>query len=70
MPDIAKLAMAVPPLDEQADIVKFLDCETARLALLISTAEKATELLSERRAALIAAAVTGQIDVRDACPPR
>lgn len=33
---------------------------------LITTAEPAITLLQERRAALISAAVTGKIDVRDA----
>jgi type I restriction enzyme S subunit len=52
------------PLDEQAAIAAFLDCETAKLDTLTAKAERAIELLQERRTALISAAVTGKIDVR------
>ncbi|WP_017933105.1 restriction endonuclease subunit S [Nocardioides sp. Iso805N] len=54
-----------PPLDEQRRIVRFLDAETAKVDALIVEAERFIELSRERRAALITAAVTGQIDVRD-----
>lgn len=53
-----------PPALEQHAIVAFLDTETARIDTLIAEAERAIALLQERRAALISAAVTGQIDVR------
>lgn len=65
MPDIAALALGVPPLDEQKAIVSFLDSEFSRIDALITEAQKAITLLKERRAALISAAVTGRIDVRD-----
>jgi len=64
MPDIAKLAMALPPRGEQDAIVAFLNKTVAKFAALISDAECAITLLKERRQTLIAAAVTGQIDVR------
>jgi type I restriction enzyme S subunit len=64
MPDIAKLALAVPPLSEQTRIVTFLDQQTAKLDALTAEAERAIDLLKERRSALISAAVTGKIDVR------
>jgi type I restriction enzyme S subunit len=53
-----------PPVEEQERIAAFLDRETAALDLMISSAGAVIELLAERRAALISAAVTGQIDVR------
>lgn len=53
----------VPPLDEQRAIVGRLDRETAKLDAMRSATERTIALLEERRAALIAAAVTGQIDV-------
>ncbi|OQW40326.1 MAG: hypothetical protein A4S08_04805 [Proteobacteria bacterium SG_bin4] len=63
--DIVKnLSIAVPPLSEQSDIVAFLSNETARFYNLTVEANRAIELLQERRAALISAAVTGKIDVR------
>jgi type I restriction enzyme, S subunit len=54
----------VPPLAEQREIVNFLSAETAKLDALADEAQKAIDLLQERRTALISAAVTGQIDVR------
>jgi type I restriction enzyme, S subunit len=61
---MVKIFLALPPLEEQTAIVHFLDAETAKLDALNETAEQAIVLLKERRSALIAAAVTGQIDVR------
>lgn len=61
-------AIAMPPRDEQAAIASFLDCETAKFDTLTAEAQRAIDLLQERRTALISAAVTGQIDVRP--PPK
>jgi type I restriction enzyme S subunit len=55
-----------PPADEQVTIAGFLDRETAKLDTLTSEAQRAIDLLHERRTALISAAVTGRIDVRSA----
>lgn len=63
---IASLIAGCPPTQEQAAIVSFLDTETVRLDVLKAESERAIALLKERRSALIAAAVTGQIDVRRA----
>ena len=56
--------IAVPPLDEQSAIVKYLHHNIIAFDTLISEAEKSITLLQERRTALISAAVTGKIDVR------
>ena len=56
--------VAVPPHQEQSEITRFLDIETAKLDTLTAEAQRAIDLLHERRAALITAAVTGKIDVR------
>jgi len=61
---ISKLALAVPPAAEQAEILKFLETEIAKFDTLTAEAQRAIDLLQERRTALISAAVTGQIDVR------
>lgn len=53
----------LPPLDEQRRIVAYLDEQTAKTDALIAKAERFIELAKERRAALITAAVTGQLDV-------
>ena len=63
--DIGNIFVAVPPINEQTTIVAFLDQETAKIDNLIQQAQKATTLLQERRTALISAAVTGKIDVRE-----
>ncbi|PNP97526.1 restriction endonuclease subunit S [Sphingobium sp. SA916] len=55
---------AFPPRHEQDGIATHLRTAIAGLENLRATADKAIELLSERRAALISAAVTGKIDVR------
>jgi len=55
----------VPPVEEQSQIVRFIEAAIAKIDVLSAQAESAIELLKERRGALIAAAVTGQIDLRD-----
>ena len=57
--------VATPPLEEQAEIVTFLDRETANIDALITRVREAVVYLKEYRTALISAAVTGKIDVRD-----
>lgn len=61
-----EIRMPVPPLDEQRAIVGHIAFETAKLEALSRAAERTIGLLRERRAALIAAAVTGQIKVAGA----
>ena len=57
--------VAMPPLEEQAEIVTFLDRETANIDALITRVREAVVYLKEYRTALISASVTGKIDVRD-----
>jgi type I restriction enzyme, S subunit len=54
-----------PPPREQREITAFLSRELGKLDTLTAEAGRAIDLLQERRTALISAAVTGQIDVRD-----
>lgn len=58
------LFLAVPPLPEQLAIADFLDRETAKIDALVAKVEQAIERFQEYRTALITAAVTGKIDVR------
>ena len=60
------VSIPVPPLSEQRAIVAHIANETRKLDDLRAATERTTTLLRERRAALIAAAVTGQIDVDQA----
>lgn len=64
MGDLKAFRIPLPPVDEQRRIVEYLDGETAKIDALIAETENFIELARERRAALITAAVTGQIDVR------
>jgi type I restriction enzyme S subunit len=59
------LRVACPALAEQITIIDFLEAETAKFDTLTAEAQRAIDLLQERRTALISAAVTGQIDVRN-----
>ena len=58
--------LPVPPLLEQERIVSFLKMKDKKLNALQTAALRTMKLLKERRAALIAAAVTGQLDVGSA----
>lgn len=53
----------LPPRVEQDEIVEVLDEERTLVVSLVSRLQKQTALLQEHRAALIAAAVTGELDV-------
>jgi len=64
--ELGAIAFAVPPIDEQRDIVAQISSATATLDALRIANERTIALLNERRAALIAAAVAGQIDVEHA----
>ena len=55
----------VPPLEEQKAIAAFLDRETAKIDALVDKNREVIEKLQEYRTALISAAVTGKIDVRN-----
>ncbi|MDN3614895.1 restriction endonuclease subunit S [Vibrio gallaecicus] len=55
----------VPPVEEQQQIVDVLKVQMDRYDQLEQRSVKGIELLSERRTALISAAVTGKIDVRN-----
>ena len=65
---IQKFKITVPPPPEQLAIVDFLDRSIQEIELLIEHADESLLLLSERRSALISAAVTGKIDVRGLVP--
>ena len=58
--------LPLPLLPEQAAIAAYLDEETTKLDALVRKVEEAIERLQEYRIALITAAVTGKIDVREA----
>lgn len=61
---VQRVQLPVPPKPEQESIVQFLRSETDRLDALNNRLVDSISVLNEYRAALITAAVTGQIDVR------
>ncbi len=63
---LGEIVVPVPPRQEQSRIVEFLDAQSQRIDALRAKAEWSIERLQEYRSALVSAAVTGKIDVRDA----
>jgi type I restriction enzyme S subunit len=63
---IGSICVAVPPQRELVAVLAHLDQTTAAIDSLTREAVHAVDLLKDRRNALISAAVTGKIDVRDA----
>jgi len=64
--DIVKdIAVPIPPKNEVDEIVDSIKNLRSRYFSLITKAESAIKLMQERRTALISAAVTGKIDVRN-----
>lgn len=66
---MATRKVAAPPVQEQIEIVRKLSDEDKTVSELVYEAGKVVQLLQERRSALISAAVTGKIDVRNWKPP-
>lgn len=62
---VSALFLPLPPLNEQRAIHAFIDFEMARMDPLRKKVEESIEILREYRTALISAAVTGKIDVRE-----
>ncbi|WP_322414515.1 restriction endonuclease subunit S [Mesorhizobium huakuii] len=64
---LGSLPVAVPPsLREQRKLVSMLDAARQKVDILIAKTERSIDLLREHRTALITAAVTGKIDLRNA----
>jgi type I restriction enzyme, S subunit len=62
--EVKRMMVTVPPMQEQIEIVDYLELKSLQMNNLIEKAENAIELMREWRTALISAAVTGKIDVR------
>lgn len=62
---LKEVVIPVPPLSEQTAIAAYLDEKTTQIDQTIVRTERQIELLQEYRTALISAAVTGKIDVRE-----
>ena len=58
------MKVPLPPTNEQSEIIDYIGKQSEKYDRLIQTVINQTELLQERRTALISSAVTGKIDVR------
>lgn len=66
---VGGIRIGLPTDDEIERIVEYIESQKQKYDIIISTANKTIELMQERRTALISAAVTGKIDVRDWVTP-
>ncbi|EIJ68496.1 type I restriction modification DNA specificity domain protein [Pasteurella bettyae CCUG 2042] len=64
--DLSNLYIAIPPLSEQNEIVAYIEKQTAQIDALIAEQNRLIDRLTQYRASLISAAVTGKIDVQAA----
>ena len=62
---VSEMFVVLPPVQEQKQIVIYIDNTLEKFDLLVLKAESAIKLMQERRTALISAAVTGKIDIRN-----
>lgn len=63
---IGAMGIPLPLLEEQTEIVRYVDSETSSLGSAVSRIEREIDLLREYRTRLIADVVTGKLDVRTA----
>jgi type I restriction enzyme S subunit len=64
--EFKSIEIAIPPLSEQEQIMASISGESGRIDTLTEKSRRSIELMREHRTALISAAVTGKIDVREA----
>jgi type I restriction enzyme S subunit len=62
---LKEIKIPVPTENEQNDIVRFIDKNLSEIDNLVNLVSINVDLLKERRSALISAAITGKIDVRE-----
>jgi len=67
--NLTTINVVIPPKEEQVQVDNYLDQQLEKLDLAEHLSQDSIKLLTERRTALISAAVTGKIDVRNwQCP--
>ena len=67
--NIKETPLLIPPVEERVEILKFIKLQLGKLKKSEELSVNQVALLQERRTALISAAVTGKIDVRDWVAP-
>jgi type I restriction enzyme S subunit len=63
MPDVGRFVIPIPPLEEQDRIISVASGSRASTESVLRASRRQIDLLSERRQALITAAVTGELDI-------
>ena len=63
--DMLAFNIPLPSLNEQAEIIRYLDIESERFNKLTKIQNQLIEKLKEYRSSIISHAVTGKIDVRE-----
>jgi type I restriction enzyme S subunit len=63
--NVERYRIPLPPIEEQKQIIAYLDNYRLEMDTLISKYQKQIDLMQEYRTALISQAVTGKIDVRE-----
>ena len=58
------MSFPIPPMDEQLEIVKYIEAKVQRIEVMVSTIHAEIQKIQDLRASLISDVVTGQIDVR------
>jgi type I restriction enzyme S subunit len=66
--NLMELPIVLPPLNEQLQVMSHINKTITEIDGLLMESKKSSVLLTERRSALISAAVTGQIDVKNFVP--
>ena len=64
--ELKYVTVALPPVPEQAAVVRFLDHATGNMSAVAATSRRQIERIRDYQTRLIADAVTGKLDVRDA----
>ncbi|MFA9285849.1 restriction endonuclease subunit S [Comamonas sp. SY3] len=62
---VREMSLLIPPKSEQLEIEKSIKQRLSKMDVVLNLAVNKVSLLQERRTAVISAAVTGKIDVRD-----
>lgn len=62
---LGRIRLPIPPREEQQEVIEYVHAVSGKFQKLIENVDSAIALIRERRIALISAAVTGKIDVRD-----
>jgi len=65
---LKEIPFYIPPVNEQAQIARFLDWKTSQIAKFIRKKKRLIELLKEQKQVIINDAVTGKIDVTTGKP--